>query len=293
MTHRIAASCIALAVLCSTAYGQQEPAASEAKKPVAAKSPEAVAKTPKAAEKPFKDEPAAHALYKQMIKAMRKADALSYVSHFAMEGKGFKIGSTYRAWLKKPNYFRVEAESDLAGKTPLPPGAGGGRGVLIGDGNLLWIYWPKGRYKHEWEDAKEFAKIHLTSYIKKGAPPGGHSIGHEVCCLGAGMSMPVIDPSTFHGYTDSLQKYLDGVRGLGAEKVARRRLRQDRSQHYEAPAKLVSLAVEARPPAAEDARDRAGEFRSDHHRRLVVGDRQRGDSRQDVRLAAAQGLDAI
>ena len=33
------------------------------------------------------------------------------------------------------------------------------------------------------------------------------------------MSMPIIDPSTFHGYTDSLQPYLDGVKGLGTEKV--------------------------------------------------------------------------
>jgi hypothetical protein len=31
--------------------------------------------------------------------------------------------------------------------------------------------------------------------------------------------MPVLDPSTFHGYTDSLQAYLDGVKSLGTEKV--------------------------------------------------------------------------
>jgi hypothetical protein len=31
--------------------------------------------------------------------------------------------------------------------------------------------------------------------------------------------MPVLDPSTFHGYTDSLQEYLDGVKSLGTEKV--------------------------------------------------------------------------
>ena len=33
------------------------------------------------------------------------------------------------------------------------------------------------------------------------------------------MSMPIIDPSTFHGYTDSLQPYLEYVKGLGEEKV--------------------------------------------------------------------------
>jgi hypothetical protein len=55
--------------------------------------------------------------------------------------------------------------------------------------------------------------------MKKPAPPGGHSIGHETGRLGAGLGMPIIDPSTFFGYTDSLQPYLDGVKGLGAEKV--------------------------------------------------------------------------
>jgi hypothetical protein len=33
------------------------------------------------------------------------------------------------------------------------------------------------------------------------------------------MSMPIIDPSTFFGYTDSLQPYLDGVMSRGTEKV--------------------------------------------------------------------------
>ena len=58
------------------------------------------------------DEPDAHMLYNQMINAMRKADSLSYVSHYTWEAKGRVIGDcTYRVWLKKPNYFRVEAES--------------------------------------------------------------------------------------------------------------------------------------------------------------------------------------
>ena len=57
------------------------------------------------------------------------------------------------------------------------------------------------------------------------------------------MSMPIIDPSTFHGYTDSLQAYLDGVKGLGDGEGRRRGLRQDRTEHHEAPAKLVPLAV--------------------------------------------------
>ncbi len=52
----------------------------------------------------FPDEPAAHALYNQMIEAMRKAKSLSYVSHYGRETG--TDGCTYRMWLKKPNYFR-------------------------------------------------------------------------------------------------------------------------------------------------------------------------------------------
>ena len=55
--------------------------------------------------------------------------------------------------------------------------------------------------------------------MTKPAPLNGHSIGHEMQFLGAGICMPILDPSTYHGYTDSLQEYLDGVRGLPAEKV--------------------------------------------------------------------------
>jgi outer membrane lipoprotein-sorting protein len=198
------------------------------------------------------DQPAAHALYDQMVAAMRKAKSLSYVSDYKFEGNNFALRCRYRAWLKKPNYFRVEGEplaNDWLARfwppepssfdwVPLPTISGIplllpvltqprtaplAAGILIGDGKNLWIYWPQGRPR--WYSAggpKEsdavYAKTRFTSYMKKRAPLHGHSIGHEVCYLG-GMSMPIIDPSTFHGYTDSLQEYIDGVKSLGTEKI--------------------------------------------------------------------------
>lgn len=148
-------------------------------------------------------------LYQQMIRAMRKADSLFYESRYTIKGKGdFSHGCTYRAWLKKPNYFRVEGETDSGKKG----------GILVGDGKRLWIYWPEGRPFVD-EDSEADKKTRLTSYMTKRAPLAAHSIGHEVVYLGIGMAMPVIDPSTFHGYTDSLQAYLDGVTKLPAEKV--------------------------------------------------------------------------
>ena len=132
-------------------------------------------------------------------------------------GKGIKIlgDCTYRAWLKKPNYFRVEATADVAAKTR--------GGVLIGDGKNSGSIGPRAARIFVRRELPR--KTRLNSYMTKPAPLGGHSIGHETCFLGAGMSMPVIDPSTFHGYTDSLQAYVDGVKGLPAEKVGTEELR--------------------------------------------------------------------
>ena len=232
MTHRTLASCIVLVVLCFTACSQKQPAESEAakrampvaakavaKKPAApvAKKTAAVVNEPKAAAKPFKDEPAAHALYNKMIEAMRKADSLSFACRNELHGRDNRsFVRTYRVWLKKPNYFRVEGS--YSGKKK---GEADG-GILIGDGQNLWIYWPNGRPRYygatgliEKDDVYE--KTRMNTYMTKSAPPGGHSILHEAGPTGAGLM--ILDPSTFFGYTDCLQDYLDGVRSLPAEKV--------------------------------------------------------------------------
>jgi outer membrane lipoprotein-sorting protein len=160
----------------------------------------------------FRDDPAAHALYNQMIEALHKADSLSFTSQYEIVGKGeYRNKCEYKAWLKKPNYFRVE------GQCPVPDR----NGILIGDGNTLWIYWPKGRPKmfgDEDNETEADKQKRLNSYMKKPAPLAAHSIGHEVGNIGV-LGMTILDLSTFHGYTDSLQQYLDGVRSLPDEKV--------------------------------------------------------------------------
>lgn len=150
-----------------------------------------------------------------MVAAMRQADSLYWESDYHWEAQGRVLGhATYRAWLKKPNHFRLEASRFGEDAT---------NGVLVGDGDHLWIHWPNGKprcgFEYSGEFGEEYEKHQMTSYMTKRTPPGGHSIGHEVQWLGAGMSMTILDPSTFHGYTDSLQPYLDGVRRTGAETV--------------------------------------------------------------------------
>ncbi len=164
------------------------------------------------AEAAFQDDPAAHQLYQEMIQAMRKATTLSWTSeHLSQfEGRSYTSGIC-RIWLKKPNYARVEMTR--MGKKE----AGG---ILVGDGDYFWIYWPEGKFRYGWEKsgkyAEEYEKYQKMFFMKRRTPVGKHSIWHEAANLGV---MMIIEPSTFHGYTDSLQAYIDGVRSLGTNTV--------------------------------------------------------------------------
>jgi len=150
----------------------------------------------------FKDEPEAHALYEKMIETMRNAESLSY--------KGDCGNCNYTIWMKKPNYFRVETVNRQGVEC----------GTLVGDGDHLWIYWPSDRPHFSSEDRASYEKKTASKvYMKEATPIGRHSIGHKTGLLGAGMGMTIIDPSTFHGYTDSLHPYLDGVRGWEIESI--------------------------------------------------------------------------
>lgn len=159
----------------------------------------------------IKDDPKAHALYDQMIKAMHDADTLSFTSDYVWRVPGvLENHVTYRIWLKKPNQFRMEASKFGSDKIS---------GVLIGDGENLWIYWPDGKLKYAWEKPEEYEKIKFTSYVKRPTPLGQHSISHQATDLNAGMCMTILDASTFHGFTDCMQEYIDGVLPAGTETI--------------------------------------------------------------------------
>ncbi len=165
----------------------------------------------KAGDATFPNDPEARALYDKMIEAFRRPQTLSYKSDYRWSGQdGMQLGHcTYTAWLQKPNQFRVEGVS----------ADGRRRATIVGDGQTLWHFWSGDRARFSVEDQETYNKTRSNVYMKKPAPPGGHSIGHETALLGVGMNMPVLDPSTFFGYTDSLQTYVDGVRKIEDEKV--------------------------------------------------------------------------
>jgi peroxiredoxin/outer membrane lipoprotein-sorting protein len=148
--------------------------------------------------------------YRLMHRAFREARSLSFESEYVWEAGGVEIGrSTYRAWLKKPNYARLESRSGDGTKT----------GVLILDGRAMWIYWPNGRpYIHE-SDSTANARDGMRSYLRKDASDASHSIARETSVLGTGMSMTILDPSIFHGSPDLLDAFLESVRNAGSGNV--------------------------------------------------------------------------
>jgi peroxiredoxin/outer membrane lipoprotein-sorting protein len=158
----------------------------------------------------FKNEPQARALYDQMIEALRRPQSLTYKSDYRWEARGREVGHcTYTVWLKKPNQFRVEGVT----------ANGKHSATLVGDGQTQWLFWSGDRPISSTDDRETYEKTRSNVYMKKPAPPGGHSIGRETSALGVGMGMPILDPSTFFGYTDALQRNVDGVMGIGKEKI--------------------------------------------------------------------------
>jgi outer membrane lipoprotein-sorting protein len=163
----------------------------------------------------FENDPKARAVYDGMVKAMRGAQSLSFESDYEWEAGGTVLGRVhYKIWLKKPNYCRMEATAATSKDVS---------GVMVLDGGKIWTYWPNGKMKMPWERsgkrAAEYAQYSRRYYSEQDAPLARHSIGHVATALAPGLSMPIIDPSTFHGYTDSLQPYLDGVRFIEDQTV--------------------------------------------------------------------------
>lgn len=169
-----------------------------------------VAQTKRGPETPVGGDVSALHIYRLMHRALREARSLSYESEYVWEAGGAEIGrSTYRAWLKKPSYARIESRSGDGMKT----------GVLILDGRAMWIYWPNGRpYIHE-SDSTSNARDGMRSYLRKDVSGASHSIARETSVLGTGMSMTILDPSIFHGSPDLLDALLESVRNAGSGSV--------------------------------------------------------------------------
>jgi len=114
--------------------------------------------------------------------------------------------SSYKAWLNKPNQARLETRrtGDVV------------QGVLVGDNDYFWMYWPHGTRFFTSAYRMESGEMEHDVYMKKRTPQGRHSLGHEIHYIGAEC---VMDLSCFHGYEDSLTPYLEEIRFQDTEDI--------------------------------------------------------------------------
>jgi peroxiredoxin/outer membrane lipoprotein-sorting protein len=154
----------------------------------------------------FRDDTEAHALYDKMIEKLQDAKTLYYESIYwtGREGEAL-VKSSYRIWMKKPNYVRIEASR----KNKIT-------GTLVGDGEYFWIYWGDKDVDFDGESFESYAD---KTYMQIPSPKGHHSIAHMTVRLGSGMGMTILQPSRFHGSGSGLDEYIDGVRSVGTEVV--------------------------------------------------------------------------
>lgn len=154
----------------------------------------------------FIDEPSAHRLYEKMKKTLYNTESLYCEGLSSKESRGNEYNRcSYKIWMKKPNYARIEQIIDK--KT---------MAVLVGDGKYFWTYWSDKRPYNGDEDTEEYLKFATKRYLKKPIP-SHHSLAHEFGSMGYGGGMTILELSLFYGYNDSLEPHIDGVKGLGKE----------------------------------------------------------------------------
>ena len=157
----------------------------------------------------FKDEPQARALYKKMNETIRKTRTLSYESILSFKwGSEHQQSWSYKVWMKKPNLFYVEMIEENGKK----------HGILVGDGEYAWSYWPNGRPWFKGEDYDAYQKSRLNVYMKEPAPPGRYSIGYAKI-LQKSVGPIIMNPAVFQAINNSSESIIDWMQSRGIEKV--------------------------------------------------------------------------
>jgi peroxiredoxin len=153
-----------------------------------------------------REEPAARAVYDEMIQTLREAQSLSYKSMCSSpDGRV----SAYEIVQKKPAACRVDVANLPSGKTT----------TLLNDGEHLRIFWAGSRPYLTIDDYDSYERTRSDVYIQKAALTGQHSVRDEIAGLGLAWYAPVLDPTVFHGYTDPLEAHIDGIRGRGTQRL--------------------------------------------------------------------------
>jgi peroxiredoxin/outer membrane lipoprotein-sorting protein len=141
-----------------------------------------------------------------MLDTIRKAKTLSYKSIYhdtIGEERVF-----YQVWMKKPNMFYLEATIEDINQT----------GIIVGDGQYAWSYWPNGRPIYSGEDTKTYEEKRFNVFIKQPTQLDIFSIANSDV-MKKSNCLPVMDPSLFIGIDDSLEPYIDWIKKVGEEKI--------------------------------------------------------------------------
>jgi len=146
-------------------------------------------------------------IFNEMVNTMYNARTLSYESEYKAESENWRKKVTCKIMLKKPNYSYVEV-FDENGKLS---------GILLGDGKYFWLRWPQEAWLFFGGGPEDVIKVGRKEYMRKPAPKGYSSIGHQLSILGAGLS--ILDPSVFHGYSEYPRKYADSIAYIGRERI--------------------------------------------------------------------------
>jgi peroxiredoxin len=153
-----------------------------------------------------KDEPAAHARYAAMIRAMQEARSLSYTSHCSAPDDR---DSTYRIRLKKPGSFHVEQTNSASLKST----------TLLDDGDSLWVHWSGDRLTLLTDTEKSREEARSDVYLREPSLAGRDSLCDRIALLGTAWLGLILDPSIFHRYPDPLEPHMDGIRDRGVNRV--------------------------------------------------------------------------
>jgi peroxiredoxin/outer membrane lipoprotein-sorting protein len=155
----------------------------------------------------FMDEVKAHRLYDRMISVFGHAKSIYYESicWSGPEGSESLRKSTYRIWMKKPYFVRMEAgENNKI------------TGTLVGDDKNIRIYWGDKRMTF---DGESFDKYNNTTYMQIPARKEYYFPANLVQELKTGIPTLVLEPNRFYGTEHTLDDVLDGVRNHGTEIV--------------------------------------------------------------------------
>lgn len=155
----------------------------------------------------FKDDTKAHKIFDKMIKTIENAKTLYYESIYWFGPEGTETGekTTYRLWLKKPHFAKLEASVNNRIK-----------GTCVVDGDYQWIYWG---HKELTFDAESFDKFNNTTYMQNAVHEGYYMSSRIAQELQAYMATLIFDPNIFFSGYDHWEDITDGVRSRGTEVV--------------------------------------------------------------------------